>query len=148
MSNNRPEKFDISLIHAAVSTLDTSAIGMHLTDDFAVVKGHVTGLFIFFLDRATPLIVNDYRLGMLEQGEVYVRFNLMERHITPGTLIFIGPGTIVEPIRYSSDLHIIGLGLFHDLPFTAGRVPPLFNGSIRDFMLQVSVEQQSVICKK
>ena len=145
MNDNRPIRFDVSLITDAVSTSEMSLEGIYFNTDFAVLNAHGSGLFNYLLKRATPLIIHDYRMGLLINGEVCLRINLIERHVTAGTMLFIGPGTIIEPIELSSDIKVIGLGLFHDLPFMAGRVPPLFNGSIRDFMLPVGVEQQSVI---
>ena len=71
--------------------------------------------------------------------------NLIERHFTAGTIVFFAPGSIIEPRSISPDAEIIGLGLFGELPFSVGRLPALFNGSVRDFHLMLNEEQLSVV---
>ena len=70
-------------------------------------------------------------------GEAHINFNLQERHVTAGTLVYIGPGTIINPIRLSDDLRIFGFALFADfpMPFAQGQMPSAFNGQVRDFQL-------------
>ena len=84
-------------------------------------------------------------MGLVVKGEVCGRINLIERHIKAGMMAFVGPGSIVEPISASPDLQIKGVSLFRDLPFSVGRVPALFNGSVRDFQMQVDTEQYALI---
>jgi transcriptional regulator GlxA family with amidase domain len=76
---------------------------------------------------------------MIVHGEGIVNFNLVDRHLKAGTLIYIGPGTIIHPIRFSDDLEIQGIGLFADfpMPFAPGQFPSAFNGQVRDFQLPV-----------
>lgn len=120
-------------------------MGFYFNSDFAVLHGQGAGLFGFFFRRETPLLINDYRMGLVVKGEVHGRINLIERHIKAGMMAFIGPGSIVEPISASPDLQIKGVALFNDLPFSVGRVPALFNGSVRDFQMQVDAEQHALI---
>ena len=110
-----------------------------------MLHGQGVGLFVFFFSRKAPLLINDYRMGLVVKGEVHGRINLIERHIKAGMMAFIGPGSIVEPISVSPDLQIKGVALFRDLPFSVGRVPALFNGSVRDFRMQVDTEQRALI---
>ena len=57
-----------------------------------------------------------------------------------GTLVYIGPGTIIHPKHLSADLRIFGMGLFSNfpMPFAQGQMPSAFNGQVRDFQLPVS----------
>ncbi len=145
MKKKRPERFDLSLIRDAVEHNADEALGFYFNSDFAVLHGQGVGLFGFFFSRKAPLLINDYRMGLVVKGEVHGRINLIERHIKAGMMAFIGPGSIVEPISVSPDLQIKGVALFRDLPFSVGRVPALFNGSVRDFRMQVDTEQRALI---
>lgn len=145
MKKKRPERFDLSLIRDAVEQNADGALGFYFNSDFAVLHGQGAGLFHFFFRRKTPLLINDYRMGLVVKGEVRGRINLIERHIKAGMMAFIGPGSIVEPISASPDLQIKGVALFRDLPFSVGRVPALFNGSMRDYQMQVDAEQYALI---
>ena len=145
MKKKRPERFDLSLIRDAVEQNADGALGFYYNSDFAVLHGQGAGLFHFFFRRKTPLLINDYRMGLVVKGEVHGRINLIERHIKAGMMAFVGPGSIVEPISASPDLQIKGVALFKDLPFSVGRVPALFNGSVRDFQMQVDAEQYALI---
>ena len=145
MKKKQPERFDLSLIRDAVEQNADGALGFYFNSDFAVLHGQGAGLFHFFFRRKTPLLINDYRMGLVVKGEVCGRINLIERHIKAGMMAFVGPGSIVEPISASPDLQIKGVALFNDLPFSVGRAPALFNGSMRDYQMQVDAEQYALI---
>jgi len=76
-----------------------------------------------------------------------MNFNLQERHITAGTLVYLGPGSIISPIKLSDDLQIFGLGLFSGfhMPFAYGQMPSAFNGQVRDFQLTASKEDIATV---
>ncbi|MBR5083234.1 MAG: AraC family transcriptional regulator [Prevotella sp.] len=145
MNGQRPEHFDRFLILDALEHNTDPTLEFFFNTDFAVLHGPGTSLFNYFFNRKVPLLINDYRMGLVTRGEIFGRINLIERHITAGTMAFVGPGSIVEPISVSPDLQIKGVALFNDLPFTVGKVPVLFNGSVRDFQIQVETSQQVII---
>ena len=145
MEKRRPERFDLSLIRDAVEQNTDPALGFYFNEDFGVLHGHGASLFGFFFNRGVPLLISDYRMGLVVKGEIHGRINLIEKHITAGMMAFVGPGSIVEPISASPDLQIKGVALFNDLPFSVGRVPALFNGSVRDFQMPMDVSQQAMV---
>ena len=63
-----------------------------------------------------PFVINDHRLGIITCGEGHVNFNLVGRQLFAGTLVYLGPGTIINPICFSEDFELIGIGLFADFP--------------------------------
>ena len=99
-------------------------------------------VFRLLVQQTPPFVINDHRLGIITRGEGEVNFNLVDHHLTEGTLIYIGPGTIITPIRFSNDLELQGIGLFADfpMPFADGQFPSAFNGQVRDFQLPVAKE--------
>ena len=96
-------------------------------------------VFSLLMRHKPPFTINDHRFGMIINGEAHINFNLQDRHVTAGTLVYLGPGTIINPIRLSDDLCIFGIGLFTDfpMPFAQGQMPSAFNGQVRDFQLPV-----------
>ena len=99
-------------------------------------------VFRLLVQQTPPFVINDHRFGIITRGEGEVNFNLVDHHLTEGTLIYIGPGTIITPIRFSNDLELQGIGLFADfpMPFADGQFPSAFNGQVRDFQLPVAKE--------
>ncbi|MBR0244554.1 MAG: helix-turn-helix domain-containing protein [Bacteroidaceae bacterium] len=109
-----------------------------INSELAVVRG-ATLLFPLLFRQEPPFSINDYRIGVITRGELHGVLNLVEKRITAGTLVFIGPGTIVSPIGISPDLEIHGIGLSTSfpMPFAPGQLPAAFNGQVQDFQLPV-----------
>lgn len=68
----------------------------------------------------TPYFIPDYRFGVVKQGQFSTTINLIKHELGAGTILFITPGTIVEPVRVSDDFMI------------DGHVPSLFKGHVKD----------------
>ena len=110
-----------------------------------MLRGDST-VFSLLMRQKPPFTINDYRMGIIISGEADINFNLQDRHVTSGTLVYLGPGTIIHPKRFSSDLRIFGIGLFSNfpMPFAQGQMPSAFNGQVRDFQLHVSEENIAI----
>ena len=110
-----------------------------INQELAILHGDPT-VFQLILRQQPPFTINDHRLGIVLHGSVQVNVNLVEKTFEAGMLIFIGPGTIISPVRFSDDLEIYGIGLSPEfpMPFAAGQMPPAFNGQVRDFQLRVA----------
>ena len=135
---NRPTKFNYDLIQRVVTNEVTDRHGLFLNPEFAVVNGSSAGeLFRHFLSKNEPLLIDDYRMGLVLEGDVYSNINLIDRHITAGSLLFLSPGSIVQPLAVNGKLEIMGLAVFGDMPFMQGRAPSILNGGVRDFVIRV-----------
>lgn len=113
---------------------------MYISNELGMVYGNPK-FFLMALHRSTPpFVIDDYRMGIFVGGEARVSINLVERHLTSGTLVFVGPGTILNPIEFNGNLEIYGIGLFADfpMPFATGQMPSAFNGQVRDFQIAAS----------
>ena len=106
--------------------------------ELAVIHG-ASSVFQLIMRQNPPFSINDHRLGIITQGEIRVNINLVEKHITAGSLVFIGPGTVIHPVYISPDLQMFGFGLSNDfpMPFAHDVMPNAFNGQVRDFQLSV-----------
>ncbi|MBQ8463134.1 MAG: AraC family transcriptional regulator [Prevotella sp.] len=112
---------------------------IYIDNELAIVHGDPR-VFQLIVQQKPPFSIDDYRLGLIAKGEIKGNINLVEKHITAGTLVFIGPGSIICPISFSPDLEIYGMGLsvHFPMPFAPGQLPSAFNGQVRDFQLSVS----------
>ena len=140
--NRQPQLMDVTRMRD-ILTPHLSQIHEHvfLNSELGMVRGDHT-VFSLLMRQTPPFVINDNRLGIIMSGEAVINFNLQDRHLTSGTLVYIGPGTIIHPKRLSPDLRIFGMGLFSNfpMPFAQGQMPSAFNGQVRDFQLPVSEE--------
>lgn len=116
-------------------------------DGIGVAIG-INGLFFRHLgELGTPYLLEDYRMGMVVRGELRGIINLQEYHIPEGSIIFVTPGTIVEPIEASDDFLLEGLGMSADKFLLAhgGKLPDLFSGQMRDGRRAVSEESRGLL---
>lgn len=115
---------------------DTMGQSFFINNEMGIVHGNAR-IFRLVMQQRPPFIINDHRLGIFVRGEADINFNLQDRHLTAGTLVYIGPGTLINPIRLSQDVEVYGIGLFADfpMPFAPGHWPTAFNGQIRDFQI-------------
>ena len=137
--NRQPQLMDVTRMRD-ILTPHLSQIREHIfmNSELAMVRGDST-VFRLLMRQKPPFAINDYRLGIIMNGEAKITINLQDRHLTSGTLVYIGPGTIIHPKRLSPDLRIFGMGLFSNfpMPFAQGQMPSAFNGQVRDFQLSV-----------
>ncbi len=108
----------------------------YFSNELAIVYGDPRIFMLVIGQSQPPFVIDDYRLGIFVSGEIHVNINLVERHITPGTIVFLGPGTIISPISFSGKIEVYGLGLFADFPMP--QMPSAFNGQVRDFQIKAS----------
>ena len=96
---------------------------------------------------SSPFLVEDYRMGIIVRGQLRGIINLQEHTMREGTIVFITPGTIVEPLEVSDDFLLEGMGLPADLFLMAhgGRVPELFNGQVKDGRRGVAFEERTIL---
>ena len=144
--NRQPQLMDATRMRD-ILTPHLSLIREHifLNSELAMVRGDHT-VFSLLMRQKPPFAINDHRLGIILSGEAEINLNLQDRHLTSGTLVYIGPGTIIYPKRLSVDLRIFGTGLFSNfpMPFAQGQMPSAFNGQVRDFQLPASEEDIAI----
>ena len=138
--NKQPQLMDLSRMRDILTPhLALISENVVFNGEVGMVHGDHT-VFSLLMRQKPPFTINDHRFGIILSGEAHINFNLQDRHVTAGTLVYIGPGTIINPIRLSDDLRIYGMALFADfpMPFAQGQMPLAFNGQVRDFQLSVS----------
>jgi AraC-like DNA-binding protein len=140
MNNRQPKLMDMMRMKDIfMPYLEQIREHVYFSNEIGILHGNPK-VFRLIIQQKPPFVINDYRLGFIVCGEGHVNFNLVDRHIKAGTLIFLAPGTIINPISFSDDLEIFGFALFADfpMPFGSGQMPLAFNGQVRDFQLSAS----------
>ena len=140
--NRQPQLMDVSRMRD-ILTPHLSQIREHvfMNSELTMIRGDHT-VFSLLMRQRPPFTINDHRFGIIMNGEAVININLQERHLTSGTLIYISPGTIINPKRLSSDFRIFGMALFSNfpMPFAQGQTPSAFNGQVRDFQIHACEE--------
>lgn len=109
---------------------------IYIDEHLAIIHGSVKMLQIL-IQHQPPFTFDDRRMGIIVKGEAYVNINLVDKHLKAGMLAFIGPGTIISPIRFSPDFELYGFGIPADFPLPAA-LPQTMNGQVRDFQMPAS----------
>ena len=143
--NRQPQLMDLSRMRDIITPhMAQMRENITFNSELGIVHGDQT-LFRLLMRQKPPFIINDHRFGIVLRGEGNVNFNLQDRHVSAGTLVYLGPGSIIQPIHFSDDLEIYGMALFNNfpMPFAQGQMPSAFNGQVRDFQLRVSEDDIS-----
>ena len=132
---NRPKLMNYSLMKDILGPhYEQLPDHSYISNELGIVYGDPRIFMLVIGQSQPPFVIDDYRLGVFVSGEIHVNINLVERHITPGTIIFLGPGTIISPISFVGNIEVYGLGLFSDFPMP--QMPSVFNGQVRDFQIK------------
>ncbi len=128
-----PQRLNIEHVIRHIPTQEFDKAQIRTTQKLAVAV-ELKGIFSRFLRTHTPYLIEDYRLGIIKQGEVHTIINLQEHCFKQGTLIFITPGTIVEHQKWSDDFCLQGMSCPPEWFATAhqNELPSLLNGTMRD----------------
>ena len=96
----------------------------------------------------SPLSISDYRLGIVLQGVGHAIVNLREQRLEKGTIIMVGPGTIIQLLWLSQDMRVKGIALFRDfpMPFSSERKLPIFNAVQPFVILHPNNEDFAIAC--
>ena len=138
--SKQPKLMDLWQMREIIAShLDEIRDSIFFNSELAIIHGDAR-VFHLIIQQTPPFIINDHRFGIITRGEGDVNFNLQDRHVSAGTLVYLGPGTIISPIRFSPDLEIYGLALFPQfpMPFAQDQMPSAMNGQVRDFQLPAS----------
>lgn len=95
----------------------------------------------------SPYLIEDYRCGVVVSGVLHGRANLIEYTIPAGTLIYVTPGSFLEPLDISEDLRIVGMGVSQEVLHLANRssIPAAFNGRLKHGVRQLDEADITVI---
>ena len=133
-----PKKITLEYIFSQLEERDRLGGNIYLKDGFGVTVDQ-KNFFSPFLINNGPLLIDDYRFGIVKRGRVRSIMNLRDIEVSAGTIIFVAPGTIVAPQWVSDDFEIDGMALRDDFCRLVlhDKLPELLNGQLRDGQLKV-----------
>lgn len=120
---------------------------LYYKDGFAIVLG-INRLFRPFMSPSqSPYLLEDYRMGIVKRGYMHSILNLQEYKVEAGSIIFVGPGSIVDPIDMSDDFEVMGIGIPADLFHLAhsGKLPELFTGQQKHGFLKANEQDLQLL---
>lgn len=114
-----------------------------------VVLGVDARLFRLLGIASCPYLLENYRMGLIVRGHLHGIINLREYTMHEGMIVFVTPGTIVEPLEVSDDFQLFGMGLSAEKFCMAHRekFPQLFNGQTSDGRIAIAEEKQEMLKK-
>lgn len=116
-------------------------VGNYISQNLAIAR-EMRPQIVFSQLKGSPMLMPEMRILIIRQGWVEPTVNLTPRHYEAGTLVFVGPDSVVQFERASDDLAGYGLSMSSDLFSLAvgQQVPKAFDGHLRDFSLQLTPE--------
>ena len=117
------------------------------TEDFAVVSQADAGQVVTrMISLGVPYRIDDYRFIVFQEGEAELTVNLQKCHFQPGTIVFVGNGSIIQFERITPPPTISAVVLSGDYlrMVMTGRLPYPLNGSQRNFYFSVSDEERKL----
>ena len=91
--NKQPKLLDVSLMRDIFkNNFSQICQNLFFNDELAMIHGEPS-FFQFIMQQQPPFVIDDHRLGIITRGELIANFNLVEKRLTPGTLVFLRPRT-------------------------------------------------------
>lgn len=136
------QQFNLTQLRELVNSNDDHLMGNYISRNLAVARNIRVNL-VRDQFRDTPTVLPEMRILLVKQGWARTTLNMMEHHIMPGDLVFLGANGILQYHDASSDVQAFGFSLSDDLFQLAigNRIPEAFDGHLRDFHLHLSEEE-------
>ena len=91
--------------------------------------------------------LQDYRFGYVSAGQAHARINLIDKQLTPGMIVFITPGTIVQPIEVTQDFKLTGMACSPDFMHIVmnDALSSTFNQTMKDAQKILTASESDLI---
>ncbi|MBQ9465529.1 MAG: AraC family transcriptional regulator [Muribaculaceae bacterium] len=135
--NGQPKLMNFSRMRDAFApTFEQLSDHIFFSQELAIVHGNKQ-LYHLLIQQQPPFAIDDRRFVIFLRGKATIDINLKRSEYVPQSLVFLGPGTIINPVTVTDDIELLVLAVFPPfiLPFAEGQMPAAFNGQERDFRL-------------
>lgn len=144
---NKPVSLTFDRFKALVEeSKSDAASNISITEDFSIVidMGYLAQA-VLRLESIFQL--QDYRFGIVNAGQARVCINLINKELRPGTLIFITPGTIIQPLYATEDFKLTGMACAPDFLHLVmnNAIPATFNRPMTDAQKQLSTTESNFV---
>lgn len=130
--NKTPIKLPIDTIYKSLTDSQKTEGRISYNERLAVAL-NVRFFFQDIIHTGEPYLIEDYRMGLVREGRLRTILNLRDESVSAGHIVFITPGTIVEPQEVSEDFCIEGMSIPVEAFHLAhrGNLPEIFQGEMR-----------------
>lgn len=127
------------------STDDDAGAKPDFRKGYVLAKSMARGMREAMSDDA-PLRLDGLRIGLITNGEADVIINLVQHHITAGTLVMLGNETIFQMQRLSADFNLMGIIVYDGTlkEIMHGNVPVVLETQMCDREIALTEEEQAV----
>lgn len=142
----KPQKFIVSSMYDRI--LSETNLGEHVFyHDGVAIANDLCTIFNLILNPGTPYLLDDYRLGYIVRGHVHVIVNLEDTVIEGGSIVFLKPGSIIEPLDVDPDTTIKGFVLPQDKfqMIHRGQLPEVFNNVKRHGIMRIDASSAGLL---
>lgn len=110
------------------------------------VANQISDILSSLLKSNEPILIEDTRIGLLISGEAEVTVNLIDYKIGPGTLVYIGTGSVVQFKYASEDINVKGLVMQDDFMNIAlhGQRPKMLDGRQLNFYIKANEKEREI----
>lgn len=136
------KQMSLSHFKQIIDKQDSMTGKYYISKNIAVVRDIRVDNIIKAIAR-DPVLLDEMRLLIVKSGSANPTINLVERKLTAGDILFVGPSAILQYNDCSPDIHAIGFSLSNDAFHQAlgKQVPRAFDGHQRDFILHLTESQ-------
>lgn len=94
-----------------------------------------------------PFEVEDYRFGFIAKGELNITVNLVDHHLTEGSILFISRGAIAQINSVSPDFAMDGMIVNDEMIHNAfeNHRPNMISGAVLNFSVKSTKEDREFI---
>lgn len=147
MHMKEPQKLPLEELYGRLPQELKHDDGLFYDNGFAIGIGINNYMFNHAVSPNQPYLLEDYRIGLVLKGHLHGIINLQEVFIPENTIVFITPGTIVQPIEVPDYFRLNGVGMPADMFHFAhaNHLPEVFNGQMRAGRHTVTAEERKLI---
>ena len=119
---------------------------LFMSKDLMVISD-VQSVIKRFLKVGGLFRLQDYRMGLVQNGCARIRMNLIDRKMEKGMIVFLTHGTIVQPLEASEDFSLTGMAISPEMLHLSlnNRLPAIYNGKMRDGRLVIREPELDII---
>jgi AraC family transcriptional activator of pobA len=119
-----------------------------ITNDFAMVY-NIHGLFDVLGRQMQPYLIDDYRFGWVVENQLTANVNLIDHYITKNQIVFIAPGTIVQPHSNNANTVMTGIGVSREMmrEIFGNQLPSFLDGRLKDGITDLSEDNVQLLRK-
>lgn len=142
------QQFTLAQLKELIESQDEYLMGNYISQNLAIARNIQLEL-VRKQFTSGPTLMPEMRILIVKQGWTHPVVNLMQRHISEGDLMFLGPNGMIEFLDASPDVRGIGISMSADLFSLAigNKMPQALDGHLRDFQLHLEPQQLSFLDK-